>query len=105
MQDTWNSFGCDVNETIVLDTAKRISELGFKDLGYNYIVQDDCWSSGRNSTGYLVPDKEKFPNGISHVAKQIHQMGFKYGIYSSAGTMTCGHFTGSLGYEQKDAAA
>ena len=30
-------------------------------------------------------------------------MGFKAGIYSSAGTMTCGRKIGSLGYEEVDA--
>lgn len=88
---------------MILDTAKRIVDLGFKDLGYEYVILDDCWSSGRNSSGYLVPDEKKFRNGISHVANKIHDMGLKMGIYSSAGSMTCAHYTGSLGYEQKDA--
>ncbi|KAF7717889.1 Alpha-galactosidase [Penicillium ucsense] len=101
--NTWNSFACSMNETVILDAAKRIVDLGFKDLGYNYVVLDDCWSSGRNSSGYLVPDKSKFPNGIADVANKIHDMGLKIGIYSSAGTMTCAHYAGSLGYEKKDA--
>lgn len=103
LQNTWNSFACNMNETVVLDAARRIVELGFKDLGYNYVVLDDCWSAGRNSSGYLVPDKKKFPSGIADVANKIHDMGLKIGIYSSAGTMTCGHYAGSLGYEKKDA--
>lgn len=102
-QNTWNSFACDINETVVLDAARRIVDLGFKDLGYEYVVMDDCWSAGRNSSGYLVPDKKKFPNGIAHVAEKIHEMGLKVGIYSSAGSMTCARYAGSLGYEQEDA--
>ena len=104
MQNTWNSFACSMNETVLLDAAKRIVDLGFKDLGYNYVVMDDCWSAGRNSSGYLVPDSQKFPNGIADVADKIHGLGLKIGIYSSAGTMTCAHYAGSLGYEEKDAA-
>lgn len=50
-----------------------------------------------------MPDEKKFPNGISHVADKIHYMGLKMGIYSSAGSMTCAHYTGSLGYEKNDA--
>ncbi|KAL4898798.1 alpha-galactosidase/alpha-n-acetylgalactosaminidase [Aspergillus ambiguus] len=102
--NTWNSFACDLNETVILDTAERIVSLGFKDLGYEYVILDDCWSAGRNESGYLVYDEAKFPNGISHVADKVHDMGLKIGIYSSAGTMTCGHYEGSLRHEEKDAA-
>jgi alpha-galactosidase len=77
--------------------------LGFKELGYEYIVLDDCWSNGRNASGYLVPNREKFPHGIDDIAQKIHQAGLKIGIYSSAGTMTCARYEGSLGYEEKDA--
>lgn len=66
---------------------------------------DDCWSSGRNSSGYLVADQERFPDGISGLAEKVHNMGLKVGIYSSAGTVTCAkEYPGSLGYEEKDAA-
>jgi alpha-galactosidase len=40
---------------------------------------------------------------MKHVADQIHALGMKFGMYSSAGTFTCGRYPGSLGYEQKDA--
>ena len=33
----------------------------------------------------------------------IHGKGLKYGLYSSAGTMTCQERAGSLGYETVDA--
>lgn len=45
----------------------------------------------------------KFPDGISGLADKIHDLGLKIGIYSSAGTMTCARYEGSLGYETKDA--
>ncbi|KAL1984927.1 hypothetical protein VTN96DRAFT_8586 [Rasamsonia emersonii] len=102
--NTWNSFGCSLNETVILDAAEKLVSLGFKDLGYEYVVLDDCWSAGRNASGYLVPDPAKFPNGIDGLAEKIHALGLKIGIYSSAGTMTCARYAGSLGYEEKDAA-
>jgi alpha-galactosidase len=40
---------------------------------------------------------------MAHVANQIHSLGMKFGMYSSAGIFTCGRYPGSLGYEQKDA--
>ncbi|KAF2266167.1 glycoside hydrolase [Lojkania enalia] len=101
--DNWNAFGCSVSESLLLNTAKKIVDLGLRDLGYEYIVLDDCWSSGRNSSGYLVADSAKFPSGMKYVADQIHSLGLKFGIYSSAGVMTCARYEGSLGNEWKDA--
>ncbi|KAF2762431.1 alpha-galactosidase [Pseudovirgaria hyperparasitica] len=101
--NNWNAFHCDVNETLLLSTAKAMVDYGLRDLGYDHIILDDCWSVGRNETGYLVSNDKKFPNGMKYVVDTIHSMGMKFGIYSSAGTFTCGKYPGSLGYEQKDA--
>ena len=60
--DNWNAFGCNINESILLDTARAMVDYGLRDLGYKYVVLDDCWSSGRDSSGQLVPDNNKFPN-------------------------------------------
>lgn len=54
--DNWNAFGCSVNESLLLTTAQDMIDYGLRDLGYNYIVLDDCWSVGRNESGYLVAD-------------------------------------------------
>ncbi|OCK81502.1 glycoside hydrolase family 27 protein [Lepidopterella palustris CBS 459.81] len=89
--DNWNAFQCDVNESLLLNTARAMVDYGLRDLGYQYIVLDDCWSIGRNESGYLVADHT------------LHSMGMKFGMYSSAGIMTCARYPGSLGYEQKDA--
>ena len=56
-------------------------------LGYEFICIDDCWMAmERSENGSLVPDSEKFPNGIAKLADTIHGMGLKLGIYSSSGT-------------------
>jgi hypothetical protein len=80
-------------------------DLGLKDAGYIYVNIDDCWSlhSRDNTTQRIVPDPDKFPDGISGTAEKIHAMGLKLGIYSDAGTLTCAGYPGSLGYEQIDA--
>lgn len=68
---------------------------------------DDCRSvkSGRDSkTNQIRTDLEKFPQGISGLAKKIHGLDLKLGIYSSAGTKTCTGYPASLGYEDIDAA-
>ena len=67
---------------------------------------DDGWSlkSGRNpTTQRLLPDPTRFPNGIAEVADEVHALGLKFGIYSSAGTNTCAGWPASLGYETIDA--
>lgn len=60
--DNWNAFQCDVNESLLLNTARAMVDYGLRDLGYQYIVLDDCWSIGRNESGYLVADPIKFPS-------------------------------------------
>jgi alpha galactosidase A-like protein len=37
-------------------------DYGLRDLGYQYVIIDDCWAQGRNESGYLVPNSKKFPN-------------------------------------------
>ena len=55
--DNWNAFQCNVNESLLLNTARAMTDYGLRDLGYDYVVLDDCWSIGRNSTGYLVANR------------------------------------------------
>ena len=64
---------------------------------------DDCWSAGRTPNGTLIANPIKFPNGMADVADKLHSMGLGFGMYSSAGTYTCGGYAGSLGYEDIDA--
>ncbi len=100
----WNSFGCNVNEQLVEQTADLIVSSGMKAAGYQYVNIDDCWmASARDSGGHLVPDPVKFPHGISGVASYVHGKGLKLGIYESAGTATCAGYPGSLNHEQTDA--
>ena len=40
---------------------------------------------------------------MKYVADTLHDMGMKFGMYSSAGVYTCGRYPGSLGYEKNDA--
>jgi len=78
-------------------------DYGLRDLGYKYVILDDCWSTGRSVNGTLLPNMTKFPNGMKYVGDQLHSMGLKFGMYSSAGVKTCAQYPGSLGYETSDA--
>ena len=92
-QDNWNAFGCDVSEELLLGTARKIVDYGLRDLGYYYVVLDDCWSAGRSENGTLLANTTKFPNGMKHVGDQLHDMGLGFGMYSSAGLHTCAHYS------------
>ena len=102
--NTWNSFGPDINEKMVLEMVDVIAEQGYKDAGYRYVVIDDCWSlRERDENGNLVADPEKFPNGMKYVGDYIHSKGLKFGMYSCAGTRTCAGYPASFDHEFQDA--
>ncbi|WP_344057125.1 alpha-galactosidase, partial [Microbispora corallina] len=101
----WNSFGCNVSDSLIRQSADAMVSSGMAAAGYQYVNIDDCWSTkSRNSNGDLVPDPQKFPNGIKAVADYVHSKGLKLGIYSSAGLTTCAGYPASLGNERRDAA-
>ncbi|KAK0391664.1 hypothetical protein NLU13_1163 [Sarocladium strictum] len=102
----WNVAQCNsASEKYALETANAFVSLGLKDLGYQYINIDDCWTvkSGRDANGNLVPDPNKWPRGIKAVADEIHGLGLKFGLYGCAGKLTCAGYPGSEGHEQQDA--
>lgn len=101
---SWNVAQCNsASAKYALDTANKFLSLGLKELGYEYINIDDCWSTkARDGSGKLVPDPVKWPNGIKAVADKIHDMGLKLGLYGCAGTMTCAGFPGSEGHATSD---
>ncbi|MFC1747005.1 glycoside hydrolase family 27 protein [Candidatus Neomarinimicrobiota bacterium] len=101
--NSWNYFGCDVNEDLIRQTADAMVASGMKDAGYVYINIDDCWHGVRDSLGFIHPDPERFPSGIKALADYIHSKGLKLGIYSDAGYRTCAGRPGSRGYEYQDA--
>ncbi|HEY4115075.1 MAG TPA: glycoside hydrolase family 27 protein [Rhizomicrobium sp.] len=101
--NSWNRFGCNVNEQVVRGAADAMVSSGMKDAGYRYIIIDDCWQIARDAAGNIVADKTRFPSGIKALAAYIHAKGLKFGIYSDAGTKTCGGRPGSHGHETQDA--
>lgn len=101
--NSWNKFGCDINEKVVRDAADVMVSSGMRDAGYQYIVVDDCWQGGRDAQGALIADPVKFPSGMKSLSDYIHSQGLKFGIYSDAGSKTCGGRPGSQGHEYQDA--
>ena len=102
--NTWNTYGHNISEALVLESAQAMVDSGLKDAGYEYVVIDDTWQChARDAQGRLVPDPEKFPHGIKYVADKVHAMGLKLGIYSCVGFQTCGGYPGSYDHEWIDA--
>ena len=103
--NTWNTFGKDINEALIRESADAFIDNGLKDAGYEYLVIDDCWSEYNRDpvTDRIVPHHEKFPNGMKVVADSVHSKGLKFGMYSCDGVRTCADYPGSFDHEFLDA--
>lgn len=102
--NSWNTFGENINEALIKETADAMVATGMRDAGYEYLVIDDCWSmKERDKNGNLVADPVKFPNGMKAVADYVHDKGLKFGMYSCCGPLTCAGYPGSWGHEFDDA--
>ncbi|XP_048465636.1 alpha-N-acetylgalactosaminidase [Rhincodon typus] len=103
---SWERFRCTIDceqypdncisEGLFRSMADKLVEDGWKDLGYQYVNIDDCWSAKkRDNNGKIQPDPERFPNGIKALADYVHSKGLKLGIYGDLGITTCGGFPGT----------
>jgi alpha-galactosidase len=102
--NSWNTFGVTINEDMIKEMADIIVSSGMKYAGYEYIIVDDGWEAlNRDSSGNLVPDPKKFPNGMKALADYVHSKGLKFGIHNCAGNTTCNGFPGGRGHEYQDA--
>ena len=99
---SWNTFGVDISEAIILETARAMATNGLKDAGYTYVNIDDGFFWGHGEDGILRFHPERFPNGMKPVVDGIHALGLKAGIYSDAGADTCGSMWGGSGTGGKD---
>ncbi|BCJ62394.1 glycoside hydrolase family 27 protein [Micromonospora endophytica] len=109
--NTWNTFGCNINETLIRQMADTIVSTGMRDLGYKYVVVDDCWfNPNRDAQGNLQADPGRFPSGMKALGDYLHARGLLFGIYQVPREKTCAQYfgawpgaTGSLGHEYQDA--
>lgn len=103
--NTWNFWGCGVNETILQETAAAIHSLGLASLGYRSVNSDDCWMlQERDANGNQVPNPAKFPSGLNTTIAYIKSLGMGMGLYTARGHNTCAGFAASCGHEAQDAA-
>jgi alpha-galactosidase len=101
--NSWNRFGCEIDEQLVRETADALVDSGMRAAGYTYLNMDDCWQVSREEDGTIVADPERFPGGVPALADYVHARGLKFGLYTCGGTLTCQGRPGSYGYESIDA--
>ena len=93
---SWNTYGFQINDSVIQAQADAMVELGFKECGYNHINIDDGFFGGRDAEGNLLIHPTRFPNGLRGLVDYIHAQGLKAGIYSDAGRNTCASYWGKL---------
>ena len=101
---TWTTFKCNISETLIMSSIKALAGNGFVRAGYDTVLIDDCWSAPRNASGAIQVDHSRFPRGFAPLITFARNFGIRMGIYTSVGETTCAGFTGSLGFEEQDAA-
>lgn len=87
---SWNNFRVNINEQLIREQADAMVSSGMVKAGYRYVNIDDGYFGGRDAQGYLFADGIKFPSGMKVLADYIHRKGLKAGIYTDAGSNTCG---------------
>src|SRR4051794_33908058 len=109
--NSWNTFGCNISESLIRQMADAIVNTGMRDLGYQYVVVDDCWfNPNRDGAGSLQGDPGRFPSGMKALGDYLHSKGLKFGLYEVPVDKTCAQYfssypgaTGSQGHEAQDA--
>ena len=49
--NSWNHFACNINETLIKQTADLLISTGLADKGYKYVNLDDCWQVNSSFIG------------------------------------------------------
>lgn len=109
---SWNTYRVNISDSLIRKQAAAMKEKGLLDAGYCYVNIDDGFFGGRDADGHLLAHPDRFPDGLKPVVDYIHGLGFKAGIYSDAGSSTCGNYwdndacgsgTGFYMHDQQDA--
>lgn len=78
--NTWEMSYFDVTEKKCIKALNQAEKIGA-----NLLVIDDGWFNNRNSEkgqlGDWIPDYNKFPNGLKHIAELTHKKEMKFGIW------------------------
>ena len=83
--NSWNNFGCAVNEATVRERRRCDGLVGAQGRGIHLRQHRRLLADARAADGSIVVDSTRFPHGIKALADYVHSLGLKLGIYSDAG--------------------
>jgi alpha-galactosidase len=72
---SWYNWYVDITENIILDNIKTFHQFS---IPIDYYQIDDGW---QHAVGDWLDTNEKFPNGMKYLADQIHEAGYKAGLW------------------------
>lgn len=110
---SWNTYRVNINEKLIRKQVDAMVSQGLQAVGYSYVNIDDGFFGYRDRDGLLHTHESRFPNGLKTLVDYVHSKGLKAGIYSDAGSNTCGSIwdndkngigVGLYGFERQDAA-
>ncbi len=81
----WNSWNCwsgSVSEDKVYQAAEAMVNCGLNEHGWTYVNIDDGWQGKRGGDLNSIQPNEKFPD-MKSLATKIHDLGLRFGIYST----------------------
>jgi hypothetical protein len=117
---SWNSFSNTIDSDITMQQARAMVSTGLQKAGYEYVNIDEGWWLGdRDAEGNFVIDPKRWPaiapgdkpGDMANIARYIHSLGLKAGIYTDAGKDGCSMYpdigpayanVGSEGHYEED---
>lgn len=91
--NSWNVYGSKVTQALVLANAKAVVSSGLINHGWSYMNIDDTWQGKRGGKWDAIQPDDKFPN-MKRLSDEIHQMGLKFGVYSTPWVESYAHHIG-----------
>ncbi|MBV9804185.1 MAG: alpha-galactosidase [Solirubrobacterales bacterium] len=91
--DSWNAFMNSINASVIEENARALVSSGLAAAGYRYVNIDEGWWTGkRDARGNIVVNEKQWPGGMAAMARRIHALGLKAGIYTDVGKNGCGYY-------------
>jgi alpha-galactosidase len=88
--NTFNAYGCNINEDQVKTNAQALVDMGLRDLGYTMVTTDCAWNApDRDAEGKMQWNSTTFPSGGKALGDYLHDRNLGFGMYSGAGFKQC----------------
>jgi hypothetical protein len=88
---SWSFLRRHVSAGAIKAQARALRSSGLAKLGYRYVNVDDNWYScpaggpAVDHYGRWIPNARGFPHGIKALARYVHGLGLKFGLYVTPG--------------------